>query len=76
MFKLNNGDAIALRMNQPITFMFSGNFLLHNQSCNTHHPIGKEDYFFNFGTYANKKLFNHIRCSFARVIDSNECLIK
>ena len=67
MFKLNGQETIAVPMNQPITFMFSGKFMVHKQSCNIHHPLAEDDYFFNFGTYANKKLFNHIRCSFARV---------
>ena len=67
MFQLNNQECFAVRMNQPITFMFSGKFLLHKQSCSLHHPKGSDDLFINFGTYANKKLFNHIRCSFARI---------
>ena len=67
MFKLNDKETVAIPMNQELTFMFSGKFLLHKQSCNIHDQLGRDDYFFNFGTYANKKLFNHIRCSFARV---------
>ena len=67
MFKLNDKETVAIPMNQELTFMFSGKFLLHKQSCNIHDSLRGDDYFFNFGTYANKKLFNHIRCSFARV---------
>ena len=74
MFAFNDANSIAIRMNEPLTFMFSGKFLVHNQSCNRKDHIGTDDYFFNFGTYGNKKLFNHIRCSFARVLHSNEHL--
>ena len=61
-FAINNDDYIAIHLNQPLTFMFSEHFLLHNQSCNISDPVGANDCFINFGTYANKTLFNHIRC--------------
>ena len=44
-FALNNEYSIAIRMNQPITFMFSGKFLTHNQSCNKSNSIDKDDFF-------------------------------
>ena len=76
MFALNDAHSIAIRMNEPLTFMFSGKCLLHNQSCNRTDHIGTDDCFFNFGTYGNKKLFNRIRCSFARMLHSNDHLKK
>lgn len=71
-FAFNDAHSIAIRMNEPLTFMFSGKFLMHNQSCNRKEEVGADDFFFNFGTYGNKKLFNHIRCSFARVSNATE----
>ena len=66
LFQFNSLDGIYFEMDQPITFMFSGKLLMHRQFCNSK-VIKKDKLFFNFATYTNKKIFNHVKCSFGRV---------
>ena len=44
IFKLNSMETVAVRINELITCIFSGEFLSHKQSCNIHHHIGEDDY--------------------------------
>ena len=68
-FKLNDEEVVFLEMNNPITFMFSGKSLQHQQLCNAK-VRDINDLFINFATYTNQKIFNHVRKSFARVSKS------
>ena len=65
-FQFNAEESIYLDMNNPISFMFSGKCLLHQQMCNNTHENAHSS-FINFATYTNKKLFNHVKKSFGRV---------
>ena len=68
-FKLNDEEVVFLEMNNPITFMFSGKSLQHQQLCNAK-VSDTNDIFINFAIYTNQKIFNHVRKSFARVFKS------
>ena len=52
-------------MNIGTTITFSGKLLAHRQSSNVFDDLD-DDLFFNFGSYGNKKLYNHIKKSFGR----------
>ena len=45
-------------MNPPITFMFSGKSLPHQQLCNAK-VRDPNAVFINFATYTNQEVFNH-----------------
>ena len=66
MYKLNGNECITLPMNDAMSFIFSGKFLIHRQFCNGD-CLEKNDYFFNFQTYCNQKLFNHVKKSTNRI---------
>ena len=65
-FQFNPNHSIYLEMDKPITFMFSGKFLAHQQLYNSNNEV-TDDTFINFGTYTNKKIFSHVKKSFERV---------
>ena len=66
LFSLNSSEYIALPMTDPMSFIFSAKFLMHRQFCNGDH-MKRNDYFFNFGSYCNEKLFNHVKKSLNRI---------
>lgn len=47
-----------------IAFVFSGLLLTHRQHCEMNKQCDMS--FFNFASYANKKIFSHIKCSLLR----------
>ena len=65
IIELQKGYTIGLQMDSGLTFMFSGKHLLHRQmildGTSTH------DYFINFASYGNEKLFNHLKTIIGRV---------
>ena len=65
LFKLNSEQSISLNMNKPLTFMFSGKCLTHKQST-FEDGNDIDNTFYNFATYTNKKIFNHVKCSLNR----------
>ena len=55
---LNAKNNISIDMNSGVMFMFSGLFLKHKQ----YRWFGKgNDLFFNFASYGNNRLFNHLK---------------
>ena len=62
MFQLN---LVILPLLEGTTLLFSGKLLIDRQSCNTFESTD-EELFFNFASYRNKKLYNHICKSFIR----------
>ena len=65
MFQLNHKNIMSLPLIEGTTLLFSGKLLTHRQSCNAFESTDDE-LFFNFASYGNKKLHNHIRKSFIR----------
>ena len=61
-FQINKRNTICLPMDQNLTFMFLAFLLIHRQQCfSTEKELSNNEEFFNFATYANKKLFNHVK---------------
>ena len=57
-FCLNTKNNVSINMNSGVTFMFSGLFLLHKQ----YKWFGEgKDLFYNFASYGNNRLFNHLK---------------
>ena len=69
LFQFSKKFNIGIPMHIGTTIVFSGKLLTHRQSSmmldNT-----DDDLFFNFGSYRNKKLHNHIKKSLKRHCDT------
>ena len=65
LFQFSKKFNISVPMITGTTIIFSGKLLTHRQSCNVFNTTD-DDLFFNFGSYGNKKLYNHIKQSFLR----------
>ena len=65
LFKLQGKYTLSVPLNEGTTVLFSGKMLTHRQSSNVFETT-YDDTFFNFASYGNKKMYNHIRQSFIR----------
>ena len=65
IFKIQNKLNISLPLIEGTTILFSGKLLTHRQTCNVF-ECTDDELFFNFTSYGNKRLYNHIRQSFIR----------
>ena len=65
LFKLQSKYTLSVPLKEGTTVLFSGKMLTHRQSCNALHA-DDDQLFFNFASYGNKKMHNHIRKSFIR----------
>ena len=65
LFKLQSKYTLSVPLKEGTTVLFSGEMLTHRQSCNALHA-DDDQLFFNFASYGNKKMHNHIRKSFIR----------
>ena len=65
IFKLSLEQSISLNMNKPLTFMFSGKCLTHQQS-NFEDGNDIDNTLYNFASYTNKNIFNDVKCSLNR----------
>ena len=66
LFDFNADTKIAIRMNQFVSFVFSGEMLTHRQHCSDNKSNVKLYPFFNIGCYGNEKLYHHLRKLFIR----------
>ena len=66
LFQLDEDRVLSISMTDNLTFFYNGSFVTHCQSYepSIDDPINK---FYNVSSYANEKLFNHIRNSFVRL---------
>ena len=65
-FKLNKSTEVMLPMKCNVSFLYNANFLTHRQEYTIDRD--KDGYrFYNISTYANQKLFSHLRHSFKRM---------
>ena len=66
LFKINEEQVITLPLMNDVSFFYNASFLTHRQS---YLPSDSkcQNKFFNVSSYANKKLFNHLRLSFDRL---------
>ena len=60
LFQFSKKYSIRIPMNIGTTIVFSGKLLTHRQSSMIF-DNADDDLFFNFGSYGNKKLYNHIK---------------
>ena len=65
LFKINETQTITLPLHNDSSFIYNASFLTHRQR---YEPVANEgdNMFFNISSYANEKLFNHLRKSFDR----------
>lgn len=66
MFKFNDTNTLMIPLTSGVSFVYNGQCVNHRQSCvrNDKNTINK---FYNISSYANGKLFNHIRKTFTRL---------
>ena len=66
-YKITESLEISLPMVTNLCFMYNANFLMHRQEYVADlSPDGNR--FYNISSYANEKLFNHLRKSFQRTV--------
>ena len=53
---------IGINMEHGVIFMYTGRYLMHRQCLN---ESAESDYgtFFNFASYGNERLYNHLKSS-------------
>ena len=67
MFQINEDQKISLQMTNDLSFFYNASFITHRQSYFP--PVDNDDQpFYNISSYANEKLFNHLRKSFHRLV--------
>ena len=66
LFKVGSKEKIMLPLVNNISFVYNGNFIMHQQALT---PIEQSDSpkFFNISSYGNAKIFNHSRRTFERL---------
>ena len=66
LFKLNESQTLTLPLYNDLSFLYNASFLTHRQRYEP--AVNMDDNkFFNISSYANAKLFNHLRKSFAHL---------
>ena len=67
LFMLQPKCYIGIKMNINVSFVFSGHLLTHRQHCSMNDGYNSSNLnFINCSSYANKRLFNHIKKSLLR----------
>ena len=66
IFELRKGETIGIKLDPGVTFVFSGRYLMHRQMLNKNFK-GQSNIFFNFASYGNKRLYNHLKSSIKRI---------
>ena len=65
VFQFNDSQRLIIQLNRMVSIMYNAQCLMHRQ---VYYPEnGATDNFFNVATYANEKLFNHLRKTFNRL---------
>ena len=64
LFQINEDKKLSLPLIDDITFLYNASFLTHRQS---YFHNQNDNHFYNISSYANDKLFNHLRKSFDRL---------
>ena len=68
IFKIDEEQELSIEMSDDLSFFYNASFLTHRQSYTHADEKGIDaDTFFNVSSYANEKLFNHLRQSFNRL---------
>ena len=70
LFKLNKKNQLMIPLASGVDFVYNGQCITHRQSC-VSNDKNTENAFYNISSYANGKLFNHIRNTFSRLKDKN-----
>ena len=66
IIEMKKGYTIGLKMNPGMTFMFSDKYLFHRQIILDINSTN-ECIFFNFASYGNTRLYNHLKITIKRV---------
>ena len=66
LFKLGDSDQLVLPLLTNTSFLYNGNFVTHRQAYDPKGNPGDRS-FYNISSYGNQKIFNHLRCTFARI---------
>ena len=69
LFDLKKGETVGVKMVYGISFMFSGKYLTHRQAHNES-TANKNSVFVNLASYGNSKLYNHIKKTIERKVNS------
>ena len=72
LLQINDETVISFKMNNKVSFLFSGTMITHRQHCKDGYDSLKEREgklpFFNVACYGIERLYRHIKSSFSRVI--------
>ena len=69
LFKFNDENTLMIPLASGVSFVYNGQCITHRQSC-VRNDKYTENKFYNISSYANGKLFNHIRKTFSRLKDN------
>ena len=72
LLELNETKTLGFRLNNKVSFLFSGTMITHRQHCidgyeEDERKRAEKVPFFNVACYGNERLFRHIKTSIARV---------
>ena len=66
LFEIKKGVTIGIKLERGVTLLYSGKYLMHRQMHNESIQ-GESNIFFNFASYGNERLYNHLKASIKRV---------
>ena len=66
LFQIDEEKVLSMSMTDNLTFFYNGSFVIHRQSYKPSVDDAKNK-FYNVSSYANEKLFDHLRNSFDRL---------
>ena len=66
LFKFNDKDKHIIPLASGVSFVYNGQCITHRQLCVSNNK-DTENKFYNISSYANGKLFNHLRKTFSRL---------
>lgn len=64
--QLMDNHNIGIKLEAGMTFMFSGKYLTHRQSCNNNITASNST-FVNIASYGNERLYNHLKSTLKRI---------
>ena len=68
LFQMSISHHTMLDLNEDVSIVYNGQFLVHCQNFVTEDKLDEQ--FYNISYYGNNKLFNHLRKSLCRLNDN------
>ena len=65
LFEIDKGVTIGIKMEGRVSILYSSMYLMHRQMHNET-TKGINNTFFNFASYGNQRLYNHLKASVKR----------